>query len=184
MNSHVRQAADDDFKDALRRATARSHERLDDTLRQLNLRTAEGRYSFSRIHLGAYSQIGAACGWMAAEASELLRQTHERLQREIGPSPTLVPAEAPLLGDSIAYTLLGSQLGLAVLRKSLAPDERTGVFAHEPDIAAWKRFVTRMTDHPPRQPLRARIISDAQRAFAVFQSETEQELQRLGNAAA
>ena len=72
--------------------------------------------------------------------------------------------------DAVAYVALGSQLGLTVLRRDLPPEDRTGIFGSEPDVAAWKAFAARIADLSSETPAARRTISDARRAFAAFRA--------------
>ena len=77
-------------------------------------------------------------------------------------------AGQPLDPDAVAYVVLGSQLGMTVLRRHLTPEECTGIFQNEPDIAAWKRLATRLSSLPADTDTARRTIADAHRAFEMF----------------
>lgn len=169
------------FRHSLREATAPAHAALDRLMSGLDLATPQGRAAFSRIQLAGFRRLGRACGWQAAEATPLLCATVSALD---GLPPTHAPAEtdAPLHADAVAYVTLGSQLGLTVLRQRLRPEERTGAFAPEPDLAAWKSFATRLTRCPPGPAQAEAIRADALRAFDIFRQEAQRDIARTAPA--
>lgn len=143
---------------------------------QLDFGNAGDRACFDLIHLRAYGRIARACDRSAAEATPVLARTLDALSA-FGPSDPEAPGDDPALHpDAVAYITLGSQLGLTVLRKGFAPEERTGLFALEPDIAAWKAFLRRIEAIPPSSESAARICQDALHAFDIFLSEAERQL--------
>ncbi len=166
----------------LRQVTGPAHERLDGMLSTLNLHDSADRALFDRVQRAGFRRIGAACGWEAAEATATLRRTVDALD-EGDEAETDGAGDDPIAADAVAYITLGSQLGLTVLRNGVPPEERRGLLAIEPDIAAWKAFAQRMGQTSPDAEARARILSDATRAFAIFQQEAERHLPRRPEAA-
>ncbi|MGR3489905.1 hypothetical protein [Pseudooceanicola nanhaiensis] len=143
---------------------------------ELDLGDAADRACFDLIHLRAYDRIARACDRSAAEATPVLARTLDALSAS-GPSDPDAPGDDPRLPpDAVAYVTLGSQLGLTVLRKRIAPDARTGLFSLEPDLAAWKAFLRRIEVTPPSPESAARICQDALRAFDIFLSEADRQL--------
>ncbi|MCA0922323.1 hypothetical protein [Pseudooceanicola nanhaiensis] len=173
----IREAAN--LRDALRLHTAEVHETLDARLSALDLGTADGRHCFSRIQLRGYLRLAASCQGEAAEATDQLRLVIAALREDLGQDactddlPSLCPALCP---DAVAYVTLGSQLGLAMLRRSVPDDDRAGLFALTPDTAAWRSFCERMRLAAPTGPVADSILDDAIGAFLIFDEATRVEL--------
>ena len=167
------------LRDALRLHTTDVHEALDARLSTLDLTSPEGRRLFSRIQLRAYLGLAAACQGEAAEATAQLSLVIDALQADLGRDacamspPLLRPALCP---DAVAYVTLGSQLGLAVLRRGVPEEDRAGLFALTPDTVAWRAFCERMRDTSPEGPAAEQVLDDAIGAFRVFDEATRVEL--------
>ena len=175
MTTHGPETIPVTFRHELRHTTAQAHHSLDTLLSELDLRQAPHRRLFDAIQLAGFRRIGAACGWQAGEATEVLARTVEALSRgAAAPEVDAQPApDAPMEPDAVAYLTLGSQLGLSVLRRDVPEAERHGILALEPELAAWKTFAQRLSEAAPDATRRARILADAARAFAIFQEEAE-----------
>lgn len=141
----------------------------------LDLGDAGDRARFGQIQLCAYDRIARACARHAAEATPVLTRTLDALSPQTTDSPADTE-DPPLHPDAVAYVTLGAQLGLTVLRQGIAPEDRTGLFALEPDVGAWKAFLRRIDAMPPSPESAARIRADALRAFDIFLSEAERHL--------
>ncbi|XDA99009.1 hypothetical protein AB1M95_03645 [Sulfitobacter sp. LCG007] len=177
MSHHI--LASDDFRNVLKTSTQPLHEALDSRMAALDIRDLDARRVFSEIMCTGYSRLGRACGWNAAEATPVLRDLVRALS-EAGEQPSpAVPADATLAADAVAYVVLGSQFGLRYLRGRLPAQDRTGIFACEPDTLAWRDFQSRMTSRPPAASLRERIISDAMHAFEIFLSEAQSRIRKV-----
>ncbi|WP_370208600.1 hypothetical protein [Pararhodobacter marinus] len=135
----------------------------------LNLLIAERRDAFCRIHRLGFSTLRAACGGQAAEATGALRRILTALDEGLSDTAPDAPLPAPRLHpDAVAYLVLGSQMGTEMMRRGLPEDQQTGYFGQEPDMAAWRAFCKRMGGIDSTTPEAARILSDANRAFAIF----------------
>lgn len=154
----------------LRTATSEAHARLDAQISQLDLREAGPRAVYSRILYRATLRVGRACQWRAAEATPLMT----RMVATLGPDfpADNPPQQDPAIGaDAAAYVMLGSQMGLTLLRQGLAPDQRTGALAMAPDTAAWTAFVGRIARCAPGTEAATSLISDSIRVFGIFHDE-------------
>ncbi|WP_146178855.1 biliverdin-producing heme oxygenase [Allosediminivita pacifica] len=134
----------------------------------IDLSTPGGRSEFQRIHDRANARVLAACRGNAAEATDYLARATDQdaaahLEEQYAPDDIIHP-------DAVAYVILGSQLGLAYLRKSLHVSDRTGVFQAEPDLRSWKSFLARIAADPPEGDQRERILNDSARVFDIFLS--------------
>ncbi|WP_109464031.1 heme oxygenase-like domain-containing protein [Albibacillus kandeliae] len=162
-----------EFRSKLREATAEQHRRLDDRIGAIDLSTVRGRTAFQRIHEIANGRVLAACGGQAAEATGYLtRSTGEAS----GTTAGTTASEDHLHPDAVAYVMLGSQLGLAFIRKALPDAHRTGVLQSEPDIASWRGFLARIAANPPQGDLHDRILTDSTRVFDIFLAAADQTL--------
>ena len=174
MACNTKAAAQIDFRSQLREATAERHKRLDARMGAIDLSTPAGRSEFQRVHDLANARVLAACGGSAAEATDYLaRSTGRNSAAEV--EEQHAPGEA-IHPDAVAYVMLGSQLGLAYLRKSLDASHRTGVFQAEPDLQSWKSFLARIAANPPVGDRRERILNDSARGFDIFLSVADQTL--------
>lgn len=163
---------DCNLRDALRSATSAPHLRLDAQLSRLDLSRQEDRRVFCLVQRRGFSRLAEACGWQAAEASPALRDTLRALDEDLGPQEPQGPGlDLPLHGDAVAYLLLGSQLGTAVLRRALPEPPERGFFALPGDRIAWRAFCLRLAAQPARCPQAQRVLRDAIRAFSIFEHE-------------
>ncbi|WP_417628087.1 hypothetical protein [Pararhodobacter aggregans] len=154
----------------LRTATSEAHALLDAHISQLDLREAGPRAVYSRILYRGTLRVGHACQWQAAEATALMARMVEALGPDFpddNPSHYDVPIEA----DAAAYVMLGSQMGLSLLRQGLAPAQRSGALALAPDTAAWTAFSQRIARCASATEATQRIVDDARRVFGIFQAE-------------
>lgn len=164
---------DCNLRDALRSATAGPHRRLDAQLSRLDLASSDDRRAFCEVQRRGFTRLGAACGWDAAEAATALRDTLKALDEDLGPQPLPGPGlDLPLHGDAVAYLLLGSQLGTAVLRRTLPEPPTRGFFALTGDRVAWRAFCLRLGAQPDDSAESRRVLRDAIRAFSIFEHET------------
>ncbi|WP_194134277.1 hypothetical protein [Salipiger mangrovisoli] len=160
------------LRDALRSATSGPHQRLDMELSRLDLAKAGDLRAFCEVQRRGFSRLGEACGWDAAEASIALRDTLQALEHDLGPQALPGPGlDLPLHSDAVAYLVLGSQLGTAVLRRSLPEAPQDGFFALPGDRAAWRAFCLRLGMQTDDSPEAQRVLRDAIRAFSIFEHE-------------
>ena len=159
----------------MRHSTADRHRRLDDLIGQIDLSSIRGRAAFDRIHLDANRKVWAACRGNAAEATAYLT-AH---MAETDPRETVSESVAPLHPDAVAYVLLGSQLGLASIRKSLPASQLDGVLEREPDIEAWRKFLSRLERCSPPDEQVERIVDDSGRVFDIFLASTQETLSSM-----
>ncbi|WP_353474586.1 hypothetical protein PVT71_21810 [Salipiger sp. H15] len=163
---------DSNLRDALRGATSGPHLRLDAELSRLDLSKTQDRRVFCEVQRRGFSRLGDACGWQASEATPALHDTMRALAQDLGPEPSVGPGrDLPLHGDAVAYLLLGSQLGTAVLRRALPEPATCGFFALPGDRIAWRAFCQRLSALPSRCPEAQRVLRDAIRAFSIFEHE-------------
>jgi len=144
----------------LRRETSQAHAQLDAHISQLDLREPGPRAVYSRLLYRATLRVGRACQWRAAEATPLMARMIDPPQQD-----------APLEADAAAYVMLGSQMGLTLLRQGLAPAQRTGALALAPDTAAWGAFVGRIGRCVPGTEAAERLVADSCRVFGIFHDE-------------
>lgn len=163
---------DSNLRDALRNATSGPHQRLDVELSRLDLADDQDRRAFCMVQRRGFSRLAEACGWDAAEATTALRDTLEALDDDLGSAPASGPGlDLPLHRDAVAYLMLGSQLGTAVLRRRLPEPPLRGFFALTGDRGAWRAFCQRLATQPVDGPEAQRVLRDAIRAFSIFEHE-------------
>ncbi|WP_375688282.1 hypothetical protein [Pseudooceanicola sp. LIPI14-2-Ac024] len=172
MAARIGEEVTTDFRSQLRDVTAERHRILDGRMGGIDLSTPCGRATFQEIHDIANARVLAACDGQAAEATDYVRRAAP-VTRGAG-SDRPAPADRPIHPDAVAYVMLGSQLGLAFLRKSVPEALRTGILAREPEIAAWRSFLARIVATPPEGELRDRILADSTRVFDIFLDATDQ----------
>lgn len=154
----------------LRRETSQAHAQLDAQIAQLDLREPGPRGVYSRLLYRATLRVGRACQWRAAEATPLMARMIEALGPDF-PADNPPQQDAPLEADAAAYVMLGSQMGLTLLRQGLAPAQRTGALALAPDTAAWGAFVGRIGRCAPGTEAAERLVADSCRVFGIFHDE-------------
>ncbi|ANT61048.1 hypothetical protein AYJ57_12135 [Salipiger sp. CCB-MM3] len=164
---------DSNLRDALRSATSAPHARLDGQLAGLDLTDPRARRDFCDVQRRGFSRLGEACHWHAAEASDALIATLRALDVDLGrPLERSGPGrDLPLHSDAVAYLLLGSQLGAAMLRRSMPEPPERGYFALPPARGAWRALCQRLSAQPARCPEAQRVLRDAIRAFSIFEYE-------------
>lgn len=176
---------DSNLRDALRSATATPHMRLDAELSRLDLANVDDRRAFCLVQRRGFSRLAEACRWQAGEATPALRDTLRALDEDLGPEMPHGPGlDLPLHGDAVAYLLLGSQLGAAVLRRTLPEPPKGGYFALPGDRIAWRAFCLRLGARPAGDSQAQRVLRDAIRAFSIFEHEAREALPATANGAA
>lgn len=172
------------LRDALRSATAGPHQRLDAELSRLDLSDKHDRRAFCDVQRRGFTRLAEACGWDAAEASTALRATLAALDDDLGPASSPGPGlDLPLHGDAVAYLLLGSQLGVSVLRRALPEPPVRGFFALAGDRVAWRAFCLRLGARPATDSEAQRVLRDAIRGFSIFEHEARAVLTAPANGA-
>ena len=176
-------AAAPTLRAALRSQTRPAHEALDNRISPLNLLIAERREAFCRVHRLGFATLGRACDGNASEATPSLHRIMATLDEALANVPADAPLPAPILHpDAVAYLVLGSQMGTEMMRRGLPEDQQTGYFGQDPDMTAWRAFCARMGAMDSTTPEAQRILSDANRAFAIFTAAADSILMLDGHA--
>lgn len=140
----------------------------------LDLRQDEDREIFSQVQFRGFLRLAERSPEDMAEATGLIRDICQRAKHarsdddRVSRPGTVTSTLPPLCADAVAYVALGSQLGMTVLRNSLDPLRRTGIFEHEPDIASWKLFADRTSRINAGSEATRQTVEDARTAFRIF----------------
>lgn len=162
---------------ALRQATAASHDEVDGLFSGLDLSTCAGYRAF--LSAQAYAHLPVEAALDAAGASRVFADWPDRrraallsadlsdlgLEVSSGPAPVLSGA-AEIAGA--AYVIEGSRLGGALLRRAVAEGLPARFLAAPAAPGAWRALLLRLDDLLADEADLARAIAAARGVFALF----------------
>lgn len=164
----------------LRDATAHLHERLDDSLGQLDLTQSVSYIQFLLVHANALPIVAsgvAAHGIIFSNMQRLIGALQQDLTM-LGVSASWLPASAPaalhLDPLAVGYVIGGSHFGKQVLarRHQKADDPLIATannFLSSPAARAiWTTAEAQLTDVPGPQPEIDKLISNARHIFEIY----------------
>lgn len=161
----------------LRHDLASVHDALDTRISAIDLTTLSGLGRFLCIHHAAYDAVSAAVT-DTPSVTERLAQTRAALSTDLGvlgrrPVP-VTAAQPPLHPVAVDHILMGSRLGLAVLKKAWSESSDPKVltvrcFLTLPSLSAnWRAHCDRLSGLPGDTPFADRVVEDTRRVFEIF----------------
>jgi heme oxygenase (biliverdin-IX-beta and delta-forming) len=162
---------------ALRRATADAHAKVDGLFSHVDLASAAGYRAFlaaqAFAHLPVEDALDAGgaervfADWPGRRRAALLRADLEELggSAEPGPAPRLTDA-AELAGA--AYVIEGSRLGGALLRRSVGAGLPIRFLCAPAEPGAWRALLLRLDEVLADDGSLARATEAAKRVFGLF----------------